>query len=129
MSSTAEILSEYEKERERLLLEPPSKFRNVLLRNLDDAIAVLRGEPLPDRSHKSKAIAADWLDRLADSQDAVARIEDEEFRDPRLRRLTPRQLEILKLVSDGLSYQEAGKRLGLAKTTVATVMKRIRRKF
>lgn len=127
--STAEILCEYEEERERLLLEPPSKFRDAIVRNLEDAIAVLHGEDLPERSHKSKAMAADWLDRLAHSQnDVVARIDEETFRDPRLKRLTPRQLEIMQMVADGLSYSEIGDMLGISRYTVSTIVRRQRRK-
>lgn len=129
LSSTAEILSEYEKERERLLMEPPSKFRDALLQNLDDAIAVLRGEDLPDRSHKSKAMAAGWLDRLAASQDdVVERMDDVEFHDPRLKRLTPRQLGIMQMVADGLSYSEIGDILEISRYTVSTMVRRQRRK-
>lgn len=128
LSSTAEILFEYEEERNRLLLKPPSKFRDSLLRNLDDAIAVLRGEPLPERSHKGKAMAADWLDRLADSRDTVARIEDAEFHDPRLKRLTPRQREVLELVAQGFSYRQVGLMLGVSKSRIQGCIARVRRK-
>ena len=111
----AELLKEYETERERLLMEPPSEFRDSLLRNLEDAIAVLRGNPLPDRNHRSKSISVDWLERLAaPGQDVMERTEDEPFCDPRLTRLTPRQREVLELVADGFSYRKIGDILGIS---------------
>jgi DNA-binding NarL/FixJ family response regulator len=76
--------------------------------------------------------ADDYLVKPLDPDDLVARLGSAVVRarsETQERSLTPRELEILTLLTDGLAQREIAHRLGITSNTVATHIERILRKL